>query len=242
MSQKLNYFLSSFVVGDGNVNSPYSSDNVQDESKLSQDFTSQATSLTLIVDVCKQTYDHKHNKQTTREQEAKQNKQTTREQEARQSKQTTREQEAKQNKQKTREQEAKQTTREQEAKQTTREQEARQNKQTTREQEAKQTTREQEARQNKQTIREQEARQNKQTTREQEAQQNKQTTREQEIAGRSQHGLLNYGTPIERSAEESNGGVLGVNNSGESSIIDRTVAFIVNAFSGPCGRLIFREN
>lgn len=53
----------------------------------------------------------------------------------------------------------------------------------------------------------------------------------QEFASRSQRELLNYGIPIQRSADESNEDVA------DTNIIYKTVAFIVTAFSGSCGRL-----
>ena len=56
------------------MNGLWNSDNVQDGNKFTQD----VTSTTNTADGCKQTYNHKHNEQTTRVQEAKQNKQPTR--------------------------------------------------------------------------------------------------------------------------------------------------------------------
>jgi len=144
--------------------------------------------------------------------------------------------------------------------------------QTTREQEAKQnmqTARQQEAKQNKQPTREQEAKQSQQPARDSPNTENgaeakkitnaaecdpcvykpadvqRQTSNGiifKEFVGRSQHGSLNYGVLIKRSVEESNEAVLDMDDSGGSSIVDRIVAFIVNAYSGSCGRLNFREN
>jgi len=128
-----------------------------------------------------------------------------------------------------------------------------------------QTTRLQEAKQNKQPTREQEAKQNQQPARdspntEDGAEAKKITNAAEcdpcvyksadasngiifkECVGRSQHGSLNYGVPIKRSVEESNEVVVSMDDSGGSSIVDRVVAFIVNAYSGSCGRLKFREN
>lgn len=122
----------------------------------------------------------------------------------------------------------------------------------------------QEAMQNKQTTKEQEAKQNMQTARDSPNTQSGAEFRKipnaskryvpcadkstdlqrqasngiifQEFAGRSQHELLNYGIPIQRSAGESPEDVA------DTNIIEKTVAFIVTAFSGSCGRLGFRNS
>lgn len=205
--------------GDGNLNRPCSSNNVQDGSKLSQDGTSHTTSITHIVNGCKQTYNHNQNMQTRREQEAEQNKQTTREQEAKQNMQTTREQEAKENKHTRREQEAKENK-----------QPARDSLDTGSGAEARKITNAGEC---------------GDPCTDKSTDFQGQTSNGiifEEFVGRSQHGSLNYGIPIERSVEESNEAVVGMNDSGGSSIVDRIAAFIVNAYSGSCGRLRFREN
>ena len=64
----------------------------------------------------------------------------------------------------------------------------------------------------------------------------------EEFVSRSQHGSLNCSIPMERSAEGNNEMVAAMDNTGGSSIIDRIAAVIVNAYSGSCGRLRFREN
>ena len=133
-----------------------------------------------------------------------------------------------------------------------------------------QTTREQETNHNMQVTREQEAKQDKQPARDPPDTQSGADAREitnaceygvpyvkksadyqgqasngiifEESEGRSQHGLLNYGIPMERSVEESKEAVVGTDDNGGGSIVEGVVALIVSVYSGSCGWLTFREN
>ena len=199
-------FLLSFVVGDGNLNSPCGSNDVQDGSNPSQDGTSQTTTTTHVMNGCKQTYNHNQNEPSRGEQEAKQNMQTTREQEAKQKKQSIREQGAEQNKQPARD--------------------------------SPNTESGAEARK---IINAAECDPCVDNSADIQGQASNGIIFE-EFVGRSQHGSMNYGVPIERSVGESNQVVVSMDDSGGSSIVDRIVAFIVNAYSGSCGRLSFRKD
>lgn len=189
------------------MNSPCSSNNVQDGCKLSQDGTSEATSTTHIVNGCKQTYNRNQNEQAIREQKAKQNEQTTRKQETKQNIQTTREQEAKQDKQPARDSQDTQSG----------------------------------ADARKITSACEYGVPCAHKSGDYQEQANNGIIFE-EFEGGSQHGLLNYGIPMERSVEESKEAVVGMDDSGGSSIVDRVVASIVSTYSGSCGWLRFREN
>ena len=187
---------------------------MQDGSNSSQDGNSQTTSTTHIVNGCKQTNNCNQNKQSRREENPKQNEPTTREQEAKQNMETTREQEAKKD---------------------------------------MQTAREQEAKQEKQPARDSSETQNGADSRkiisaceygvpcaDKSAEYQGQDSNGiifQEFVGGSQHGLLNYGIPMERSVEESKEAVVVMDDSGGSSIAGRVVAFIVSTYSGSCGWL-----
>ena len=206
-SQRFNYFLLSFVVGDGDSNSPCSSNNVQDGSNSSQDGNSQTTSTTHIVNGCKQTHNCYQNKQSRREEKPKQNEPTTREQEAKQDMQTTREQEAKQEKQP-----------------------AMDSPDTQNGADSRKIT---------------SACEYGVPFADKSAEYQEQASNGiifEEFVGGSQHGLLNYGIPMDRSVEESKEAVVVMDDSGGSSIVGRVVAFIVSAYSGSCGWLRLREN
>ena len=189
------------------MNSPCSSNNVQDGCKLSQDGTSEATSTTHIVNGCKETYNRNQNEQAIREQKAKKNEQTTRKQETKQNIETTREQEAKQDNQPVRDSQDTQSGAD-----------------------ARKIT----------NACEYGVRCARKSGDYQEQANNGIIF--EEFEGGSQHGLLNYGIPMERSVEESKEAVVGMDDSGGSSIVDRLVASIVSAYSGSCGWLRFREN
>ena len=155
----------------------------------------------------------------------------------------------------------KQTYNRNQNKQSRREQKAKQNEPTTREQKAKQdiqTTREHEAKQEKQPAMVSPDTQSGADSRkitsacecgipcaDKSAEYQGQDSNGiifEEFVGGSQHGLLNYGIPMERSVEESDEAAVVMDDSGGSSIAGRVVAFIVSAYSGSCGWLRFREN